>query len=350
MSLTEEGRTILKLVVARGKSYAEIAALLGTGEADARSRAHAALAELSPPGEPAPDPEVSDFLLGRADQLSAAGTRRRIDADPVLSDRVDELKEQLTLVAPAVAADRSRSGPSARSQGAPDTGAVPPPPAPEPADRPSAARTSVPVAAGTLSAAQRRLVAVLLGAALLAGILILILTGVIGGSGADQAKQPGSPAPTTANLQAVRGESGEGTAQIGFNSQGQLAANLQISGLAPNRGNETYALWLYGSKGAFPINQSRVDSTGAIAGQVILNEAVICLIAADVFPDLRLSRVSRAQMDRALTQARQANNGSGRIPDYVGRTVLSGPISMPQEAKDRIVPGCTGAATRAAAG
>lgn len=335
MSLTDEGRTMLKLVVTRGKSYAEIAALLGTGEADARARAHAALGELSGSDDPAPDPETADLLLGQTDRLEAARISRRIEADPVLADRVDALREQLALVAPPQPGSfRSKAaGEERRSDAA----------APEP--HPDAATT-----AGQLTTAQRRLIAVLLGAALLAGILILILTGVIGGSGDEGSERTGSPAPTTASLQAVSGESGEGIAQFGFNSQGQLAANLQISELRPNRGNETYALWLYGSKGAFPINQSRVDKTGAIAGQVTLNEAVICLIAADVFPDLRLSRVSQVQMDRALRQARKANDGNGRIPDYVGKTVLRGPISMPQEAKDRIIPGCTGAATQAGAG
>lgn len=339
MSLTEEGRTILKLVVARGKSYAEIAALLGIGEADARTRAHTALNELSAPGVPALDSELADFLLGQADELTVAETSRRIDADPNLADRAGEVREQLSLLAPGGTAPVARAVRTAPGGPGHPVGG----PAIEPA-KPD------PGAGGQLTTAQRRLIAVLLGAALLAGILILILTGVIGGSGDNAGERSGSPAPTTATLQAVNGESGEGTAQFGFNSQGQLAANLQISDLKPNRRNETYALWLYGSRGAFPINQSRVDRTGAIAGQISLNEAVICLIAADVFPDLRLSRVSQADMDRALRQARMANNGNGRIPDYVGDTVLSGRISMPQEAKDRIVPGCTGAAAQAEAG
>ncbi len=349
MSLSDENRTVLKLVLSRGKTYAEIAALLGTGEADARARAHAALDAVSGAGL---DPEISDYLLGQGDELSHAAARRRIERDPELADRVEETSEQLTLVAPtgggrpAPAPDGSartpRRAPAPASPPAPATGSGPGEPA----------ATAPPRAAwtGQLTAAQRRLVAVLLGAALLAAILILILTGVIGGSGGDGNGSSGDPAPTTATLQSVAGESGEGTVQVGFNAQGQLAANLQISDLRLNRGNETYALWLYGSKGAFPINQSRVDRSGTIAGQVPLNEAVICLIAADVFPELRLSRVSRVQMDRALRQARKANGGSGRIPDYVGTTVLTGRISMPQEAKDRIVPGCTGAAAQAEAG
>lgn len=385
MSLSEEGRTVLKLVLARGKSYSEIAALLGIDAPAARARAHAALGELTGPDETAPDPELADFLLGRADRLAVATTRQRIEADPELADRVEGLEEQLRLIAPI-------SSRAAQAQPAPEAPVTPvgdeplenpppppaspqpePPPAPAPhapvpapvraegpppvrpegsgsgvPPRPAEAADQLDADAGPvrregLSAAQRRLVAVLLGAALLAAILILLLTGVITGSGEEEPTD-GNAAPTTAVLNAVAGESGEGTAQIGFNSQGNLAANLQVSGLEPSRKGQSYALWLYGSKGAFPVNQSRVDRSGSIAGQIPLNEAVICLIAADVFPEIRLSRVSDPQLRQALGQARRANGGSGKIPDYVGETVLSGRISMPQEAKDRIVPGCTGAA------
>lgn len=374
MSLTEESRTVLKLVRARGKSYAEIAALLGIDEAAARDRAHVALTELSSPELPPLDPAACDFLLGRSDGLDTAEVQRRLDEDHALADQVEGIEEQLQLIAPGSTRGGSRSGgrtPGRRRPANRGTGAGSPSGPPDttvPQERVSAPVSPPPVAgggissgrdgsvgrpsggalSGQLTAAQRRLVAVLLGAALLAAILILILTGVIGGGSGSDPTESDNPAPTTATLRAVKGESGEGTAQIGFNSEGALAANLQVSDLKPSGKNETYALWFYGSKGAFPVNQSIVDKTGAIAGQIPLNEAVICLIAGDVFPEMRLSRLSRGEMNRALKQARRANGGNGKIPDYVGRTVLTGQISMPQEAKDRILPACNGTAPETA--
>jgi len=333
MGLTEENRTLLQLVLGRGKSYADISGLLGIPEDDVRARAQAALAELDP-SQPAPDGAVTDYLLGQADPIAKADVQRRIGNDPATADAVGALADQLRLLAPGGAVPSG--APAAATSSFPSlgggTGAAPrQEPAPEPR-RPRA----------PLTGAQRRLVAILLGAALLAAILILILTGVIGGSG-DEDEPPGNPAPTVATLEAVSGETGEGTAQFGFSGT-NLATNLQISGLRPSGKNDSYTIWLYGSTGAFPIHQASVDDTGAIAGQISLNEAVICLIAADVFPEMRISRVKNAQLNRVLRQARKANDGNGKIPDYAGKTVLEGKISMPQEAKDQIVPSCTGAA------
>ncbi len=345
MSITAESRTVLKLVLVRGKSYREIGDLLGIEEPAARARAHQALAELSVPGEPALDGEVCDVLLGQADPITAAALARQREGDPELAERIEVIEEQLRLVAPR----RTVATPDPALSPAADV-THPETLSPAAGGKPAPVRdsTGTPGFSSQLTAAQRRLVALLLGAALLAVILVLILTGVIGGS--DDKPDDGSPPPTTARLEAVPGESGEGTAQIGFNSQGGLAANLQVSGLEPNRRNQTYAIWFYGSKGAFPVNQSRVGESGELAGQIALNEAVICLIAADVFPEIRVSRVSQVQMNRSLRAARRANGGSGRIPDYAGETVLTGQISMPQEAKDQIVPGCTGATQAGSAG
>ncbi|MDQ2621461.1 MAG: hypothetical protein M3Y45_00295, partial [Actinomycetota bacterium] len=294
----------------------------------------AALAELEP-SQPAPDAAVTDYLLGQADPITKADVQRRIADDPATADTVGAYADQLRLLAPG--SSTPSVAPVAATSAFPSLGASQPSPASSP---PAPSEPRQPRA--PLTGAQRRLIAILLGAALLAAILILILTGVIGGSDDDEQPQ-GSPAATTATLNAVPGQTGEGTAQFGF-SGANLAANLQISGLKPSGENDSYTLWLYGSTGAFPLHQTTVDRTGAIGGQITLNEAVICLIAADVFPEMRLSRVSNSQMNSILRQARRANNGNGKIPDYVGKTVLEGKISMPQDAKDQIVPNCSGAA------
>ena len=88
------------------------------------------------------------------------------------------------------------------------------------------------------------------------------------------------------------------------------------------------------------IHQSQVKDDGAIAGQIQINQAVICFIAADIFPNMRLSLVNNSEMEAVLKQAEQANKGQGAFPEYVGQTVLEGGIAMPQESKEQILPSC----------
>ena len=50
-----------------------------------------------------------------------------------------------------------------------------------------------------------------------------------------------------------------------------------------------------------------------------------------------------------LTAAGQANKGKGDFPEYVGDTVMTGPIVMPAEAKKQVLPSCSGANTSSSA-
>jgi hypothetical protein len=168
------------------------------------------------------------------------------------------------------------------------------------------------------------------------------VTGTFGGSDDDDAPARES-SPTVAVLQPVGNEQGSGQVQFGFSGT-TLAANLQISDLEPNEKGHGYVVWLYGSTGAFPIYASKVGKSGAITGQIKLNNAVICLIASDFFPDLRVSRADNDEFDAALQAARTGKQKNVKLPKYTGTTVLEGPISMPQSAKDTIVPICNGTA------
>ena len=100
MPLSEDSRALLQLLLGRGKSYSDISGLLGIDEAEVRNRATQALAEIDPSG-PAPDAELTDYLLGQADPISKAEITNRISADPALKDRTDSLADQLRLLVPA---------------------------------------------------------------------------------------------------------------------------------------------------------------------------------------------------------------------------------------------------------
>lgn len=343
MPLSEDNRALLTLLLARGKSYADIADLLGTDQAGVQERAKAALAEVDPT-LPAPDSALADFLLGQADPIARAEAERRFSKDPVLAGQADALADQLRLVVPGA---RPAAGvPALQSGPRTDSEVDPPPPRRERAPDPGK-----PVASGKgiadLDSHQRRLIGILLGAALLIGVVVLLLSGVIGGSDDEKSKPEG--APTVAVLQPAPGEQGSGQVQFGFVGT-TLAANLQISDLEPSRKGQGYVLWLYGSSGAFPIYATKVGESGSISGRINLNEAVICLVAADVFPSLRLSRADNRDFNAALKQARLTDQRKVSLPEYTGQTVLEGRISMPQSAKDTIVPICNGTSQPARTG
>ena len=57
--------------------------------------------------------------------------------------------------------------------------------------------------------------------------------------------------------------------------------------------------------------------------------------------------MSNKDFTEALQQARATGRNNARLPEYTGQTVLEGQISMPQDAKDTIVPICNGTANQA---
>jgi hypothetical protein len=333
MALNEDSRSLLQLMLARGKSYGDIAGLLGVDESEVRTRARSALTEIA--GSDC-DASLTDYLLGQADPIGRAETARALSEDPVARETASDISAQLRLLVPGASLPEigstaiSPSGQSRKLRGS---------------SRPGedlvgskargSARTGL--MAG-LSMAQRRLLAVLLLAAILIAVVLLVVSpgGSEGGGEGESGEE--RPAATTAVLSPVEGESGSGVVNFGFSGT-ELAAQLQFSDLQPTEKGKSYVVWLYGPGGSFPVNQARVDEAGAIAGQVAINQALICFIAGDLFPEMRLSRVDDTEMRNALQQARNAGSNA-ELPEFVGEPVLEGPISMPQEAKDEILPVC----------
>jgi Sigma-70, region 4 len=77
--LAPEQKAVLQLILAQGKSYDEIADLLGIDGDAVRARAHTALDRLGPEGgrrlTPARRGEISDYLLGQDDDVDRRATR-----------------------------------------------------------------------------------------------------------------------------------------------------------------------------------------------------------------------------------------------------------------------------------
>jgi hypothetical protein len=342
MPLSGDQRALLNLLLVRGKSPDEIAGTLGVDRAAVETRVEAALAALAPEGPSIP-PAVALQLVGRADPISRADAASAIAADPELAERVEKVRAGLEsefAEAGAIVGQRETSptetkGPppakQAEAGAAADAARAE---SPEPESR--ALEEGGKRTTGTFDLRNRRLLSILVSAA----GLILVVAAVLVLFGGGDGETPVEGGPTEARLTPVEGQSGRGTVEFGFAGT-SFAANVAFSGLDRNRAGESYALWLNGPVGAFPVERVKVGRNGSVAGQAVLNEAIICFIAADLFTDLRLARSGDDEFRAALRQAVRSD-GSGPFPDYVGKTVLTGRITMPADTRETLVRECGG--------
>lgn len=335
MAPSDDQRALLQLLIGRKKSPGEIAKVLDVDEAEVGSRTADALEAISP-GGPAIPPAVALYLVGAADPITRADAVSMLDRDPELADRSDRAREALSGEF-QVANPKTDSKPEADVRGK-GTGPRTPPQGEEgradqadSASRPTGGETK------GMDAGQRRLLSILISAA---GLAIVVVAVALLVNGEDPASDP-VEAPTVAELSPVRGETGGGTVEFGF-SGNEFAANVSFTSLEPSAQGESYALWFDGPVGAFPFDRATVGDQGIIAGQSRINQAIICFIAADLFTDVKLSRSRDEQFRGALRQAVTARAGSGPFPEYVGTTVLKGPISMPTETRQALVRECGG--------
>lgn len=235
--LPPDQRAVLSLVLDRGKSYAEVAAMLAIPEATVRERAHAALDTLAAGAPPAPSPGVSSPAVSHP--APSPGT-----ADPAGESRASS--------APAGAARPSSAGTPTR---------------PAPNSR-------------------------LGGAVLLAGIVVAVVIAVVlltgGGKGSgNKGSAAGATSTTSASstststssgnakaridkkltLAAVEPESRAGGEAYVLSDGSRHAFYVAAQGLPPSHGF-FYAVWLYNSpSSSAPLGRApSVGSNGRLEG------------------------------------------------------------------------------------
>ena len=334
MALSDESRALLQLLLVRGKDYDQIAELLGVERQEVRTRATAALAQISG-DQAALEPSIVDYLLGQADPIGRAEAVKTLAGEPEQGASFAEARDQLALLFPDSDLPEAPAGrqvvaraPKANRKKVPAERKEPEGAPPE-SDRPRP----------TLDGRTRTILAALVAALSLAAIIAVVV--LLGGGGAEQDVIEEPPPPTIASLRPPDGGPARGEVEFGF-SGNRFAANVSLSDLAPSRDEEGYALWLEGPAGSFPFDSARVGQEGTIAGQSEISQAIICFIAADLFTEVKVSRVSDAQLTSALRRAVDRDLRQADFPDYVGETVLNGPISMPLESRERIIDVCEG--------
>jgi sigma-70-like protein len=245
--LAPDQRAVVGLVLQQGKSYREIADLLGISRSAVRARAHAGLAALAPTEAEVPADEaaqLSDFLLGQQDEAGQAATRELIDDSTDARMWATAVAERLREVAP-------ERVPAVGAAGAPA-----PAPRPRPTREPAAAAPAAP-RPPLRSSKLGGILLIAVAALVVAVVLVLVLRG--GDDTPSGSASNGTPAPTatataTATPRVVgqialagssAAQKAKGTMTLFLVGQ-QLGFQIEGQDVPPNSGQDRYAVWFVG--------------------------------------------------------------------------------------------------------
>jgi hypothetical protein len=269
--LAPDQRAVVALVLQQGRSYDEIAALLGIPVDAVRARAQAGLAALAPgnglPGEiTAP---LADYLLGQQPDADAESTRGLLaESAPArawASDVAARLADVAKTPLPEIPADEPPRRKRASKRAPAATAAAPPPAAdasaaaaPPPGPRPRPVRESAGDEGGGPPPASSKLGGVLLIAAVIAVVGVVLFLVLRGGDDEEPAASSGTPTATATatptaqpqvadqiTLRATSGGKAKGTMTVYLQGE-QLLFALQGENLPPSSDNAAYAVWLTG--------------------------------------------------------------------------------------------------------
>jgi transposase-like protein len=299
-SLPPDQRAAVELVLRQGRSYAELAGLLGIPEATVRERARDGLEALAPELPPPPlAGDVADWLLGQAAEPDAARIRELLLSDPAARTWAEAVAAPLRAVAGARVPELPGADlpePRANGAGRPrplraEPAAAPAPWAPEPPEPPRAPTAPSP-APGRSSR---------LGGAILIGVIVLAVAAVLVyvltrgddyGPAAATATPPaatpaasatavatGTPEPS-ANDIVLRGPAGSkavGLMRLFRANDNTVRFALAAQTVPPNTGSQTYSIWFEKKSGAglrLGVAQSPVTANGELTTAGPRNEDV----------------------------------------------------------------------------
>jgi Sigma-70, region 4 len=350
--LPPDQRAALSLLLRQGKSYGEVAELLGIQESAVRDRAHAALATLAGGDSPAPgshEPsasrreDIGDYLLGQQTSPAARhATRAYLDdspegrawaaavaaeISPLAGGSLPEVPDGAVQVAPDSRARGAQPPSTGAQRASADVGQVPggaghsrgdtqPAQASDGASGPSRLRVprSLP--------SSRRGGALLLGVIAAAAIVAIILAVSGGGSGshsgsttaASAARSSGSKASTTSTGPTVNGRftlaptepASKAIGVVETLSEGNKHAFYIAAAHLPASKGFFYAIWLYNS----PTSHQALSRSPPVSSNGRLEGGALLPANAGEFHRMLVTRETSER------------------PSHPGPVVLSGPFSL----------------------
>jgi hypothetical protein len=350
VALTDDQKAMLRLLAQREQGYDDIAALTGQGVEEVRAKVRDALAALEGGGAPAGDQKAMLRLLAQREEgyddiaaltgESIEGVRAKVGAALA---RLDGDTPTTAAGEPSVEPQPEGSAPtppkpkaeSPKAPAPPKAIAPEPPEAPVPPEAPGArgaagSRLKLPADRGAVLGLGAGLAVVLI-------LVILLATGVLGGSGESAtgsagAESESSPAgdegsksglkPTQAILEPVGGGDASGRALFA-KSKKQVVLLVRAKGLEPAPKGKSYTISLSKSPTErLPLVATQVNKSGEVVGSFPVAPQVLGLLASG-FDEMELSIVADGELSSALEAAKQAK----APPDYRGTDVLRGPVT-----------------------
>jgi len=254
--LAPDQRAAVELVLRQGRSYGELADLLGLPEDTIRSRARGGLTALA--GDrpaPARAGEIADWLLGQQAEAHAARTRALLESDP------DAHAWAAAIAAPL----REMEGGAAIPELPATNGAVR-------LDKgPRVGGAAEPREGAPRGGSSRLGGAIVIGASLLlvAAVLAFVLTR---GDDDPEPVADEAPAPTATATPAasgndilLRGPAGSqavGLMRLFAANDGTVRFAIAATGVAPNKEGERYSLWLQSEDGSAQLLGDVKDPVG----------------------------------------------------------------------------------------
>jgi hypothetical protein len=299
---TPDQQAVLELLLQPGRTYADLAQLLGIDEEEVRSRARAGLAAL---GGADPDRSVvlSDYLLGQADPIGRAEAARHLREDPADLELARRICERLREI--RVDAELPRL---------PGKAAGPRPAAPAPPER-----RGLPA----LGDGRSRLIAALgVGAVALVAV-VLAIAGVFSGEEApadDATGQAAAEAVLNIPLRPQGSADAAGRAALGIAEDDQLFVDLQVERLEPPAGNQVYVLWfLFDARSGYPLTPLFPDQSNAIDERIPIPTDALALLQ-----DTRSLAITVAPRREVMRAIRRALRDVKLVLPRVGEVVLTG--------------------------
>jgi hypothetical protein len=318
--LSPEKRAIVELVLQQGKTYPELADMLGMPEARVRELARDALVELAPVSVRGVEEDwrgqLADYVLGQQSGPEATATKGHLRRSEAARSWARSLLDSLEQLYPNGSVPAIPEGERGRAARRPAAVAA--------SGAPQAAAAADPGERRGLSSAdpimRRRLLAGAGAAALLILLAVLVwpvglLTGGDDSSGssakADKGNQPAAQTGTTPGQQAANGQPAGIAIVIDRNGKRQLV--VQAARLAPSGQSDGYYVWLYNSP----------TDTRSLGGQVTDQQGSYRALGdwpAD-YAKYKFIDVTRQPI------------GNDPTPKYSGQPVLRGPMPKVKNGK-----------------
>lgn len=327
---------MLQLLLERGQSYEDIASLLDVDVDEVRSRARAALAELSGQ-DPDGNVELTDYMLGQADPIGRADAVRHLQSDPDALSLASDLEAKLRMIAPQAQLPqlpRQRSGRGGRLRRRRE---------PAPASAGDAAPSDEAAAppggrlGGTLSRSQQRMILVFGLIAVLAIAGVLAVTGAFSGGGEESSSAgttTSSTSTSTGNDQVVAdvglkpqgGSDAKGKATFGIASGDQAYLQLDLENVSPSPQGRTYVLWLLLSPNqGYPLSPLEIGQNGTFSDRFPIPQFAVPIASRARFVDVSLTE--NAKLQQQLPKAVKQGNP---LLTYSGESIARGAIPASQ--------------------